>query len=119
MNEGRRDELIDAYYGGLDAEEYGAFDEIFADDAEYARPGQRTLRGGDEIRAFFETERRSSNTTHQVTKRLHDDDATYCKVAVRGDLPDGSFEGDVVAEFEFDDAASQITAYRVYRGYQR
>ena len=119
MDERRRDELVDAYYRGLDAEDYAAFDDVFAPDAVHVRPGQRPLEGGDAIRAFFETERRSSNTTHDVTRRIHDAEATYCKVTVSGDLPDGSFEGDVVAEFEFDDDEDQITAYRVYRGYQR
>lgn len=119
MNERRRNDLIDAYYRGLDAEEYGALDDVFAADVEYERPGQRTLEGGEAIRAFFETERRSSNTSHDVERRLHDEEATYCTVAVSGDLPGGTFEGDIVAEFEFDDGAEQITAYRVYRGYQR
>lgn len=118
MNERRRNELIDAYYRDLDADEYEALDDIFAADAEYARPGQR-LDGGAAIREYFETERRSSNTTHDVEKRLHDDEATYCKVAVSGNLPDGSFEGDIVAEFEFDDGEDRITAYRVFRGYRR
>lgn len=117
MRDSKRNELIDAYYFGLDAEEYETLDDLFTGDATHERPGQGTLTGAVAIRAYFESDRRSFDTVHEVQTRIHEDDVTYCKVRVSGELPDQSFKGDVIAEFTFDD--DRIASYKVYRGYQR
>lgn len=119
MDEAKRNTVIDQYYQAIDDEEYVAMEAAFSEEARHIRPGQGALEGATGIREFFETERQSSNTVHTVNKRFHDEDGTYCRVTVTGDLPDGPFEGDVFAEFEFDDGEDHITKYRVYRGYDR
>lgn len=119
MDEANRNALINSYYEAIDDEDYAAMEATFASDAQHIRPGQGSLVGAAAIREFFETERQSSNTFHDVTKRFHDDEGSYCMVTVSGELPDGPFEGDVFAEFEFDADEEHITKYRVYRGYSR
>jgi len=119
MEQQRKTDLINDYYTAVDSEDYEVFDEIFAESAAHVRPGQGSLDGRNEIKQFFEEQRQSSGTTHTVTRRFHDDDASYCKVTVSGQLDGDQFEGDVISEFQFDPETERIAQYRVFRGYAR
>ena len=120
MDDETRAELIGAYFDAVDEEVYDPFDRIFNEESRHIRPGQPDLVGAAEIKSFFETERRSSDSTHTVLRSMHaDDDVTLCKIHVEGTLPDGPYEGEGVCEFAFDPDTETIARYRVYRGYDR
>lgn len=115
-----RAELIEAYFAAVDAESYEPFDRIFSDESRHIRPGQPDLVGSDGIRSFFETDRQSSDSTHTVLRSMHtDDEVSFCKIHVEGQLPDGRYEGEAVCEFVFNGPTGTIDRYRVYRGYDR
>lgn len=120
MDDQTRMELIEAYFDAVDAESYGPFDHIFSPQSRHVRPGQPDLVGRDAIRSFFENDRQSSNSTHTVLRSVHmEDDVTFCKIHVDGQLPDGRYEGEAICEIEFDSATETIARYSVYRGYDR
>lgn len=119
VNRATREELIDAYYRAVDADDPASLRSVFSADATHTRPGQGTLDGLEAIVDFYGGRRLSRETVHRVDGRFHGDDVTLCTVHVEGHLPEGPFEGDVVAEFTFDEDAGRIASYRVYRGYER
>lgn len=119
MNTDRRDRLIDKYYDAVDSREIDRFADVFAPEATHFRPGQGTLAGRDEIMRYFREDWRSSETDHAVDKRIHDPDVTVTRMKVRGVYEGDPFEGRFLAEFEFTPAEDAITAYRLYRGYDR
>jgi hypothetical protein len=120
MDEQTRSELIEAYFDTVDAESYEPFKRVFSTESRHVRPGQPDLVGADAIRSFFETDRQSSDSTHTVLRTMHaDEDVTFCKIHVEGQLPDGRYEGEAVCEFAFDPDTKTIARYRVYRGYDR
>lgn len=119
MEQAKRNELIDSYYKAVDSENYWVFDEIFTESASHIRPGQGSIDGRAEIARFFDEDRRSRGTRHDVTERIHCNNTSYCKVTVTGNLDETAFEGDIISEFRFDLDANRIVQYRVFRGYQR
>lgn len=120
MDEDTRDDLIEAYFGAVDAESYEPFERVFSAESRHVRPGQPDLVGAAEISEFFEADRQSSDSTHTVLRSMHEsDDVTFCKIHVEGQLPDGRYEGEAVCEFTFDPTTGTIARYRVYRGYER
>jgi len=119
MDESTREVLMGRYFDAIDSESYHPFTELFTADSRHIRPGQDVLRGLDEIRSFFEHERRSSNTTHQTEWVRHIGNESYCKVVVSGELTGAEYEGEVICEFGFDTRSETISKYKVYRGYDR
>lgn len=119
MDTERRDGLIDEYYDAVDSREVERFGDVFDPAATHFRPGQGTLRGRDEIIRYFREEWRSSETSHTVDKRIHDPEVTITRMDVAGVYEGDPFEGTFLAEFEFTPDEDAITAYRLYRGYQR
>lgn len=110
-----RNELIDRYYGAVDEEDYDRMLTAFTDAIEYRYPGEDEMHGSDEVREFFEERRQTSETTHDVFRRLHDEEATVCEGRITGELRgEGPFEGSYVGVFEFDEAAGAISHVSVY-----
>lgn len=112
----RREQLIRAYYSAVDTESYADFEDLMTATVRHVRPGQGLLRGGAAVRDYYETERDSTNTAHEIEAILHDDDRTLCLVEVSGETPAGPFVRPVVGAFTFDDDADLIDSYTVYRG---
>jgi ketosteroid isomerase-like protein len=119
MDTQRRDRLIDEYYDAVDSRDIDRFAAVFAPEATHFRPGQGTLAGLEEIQRYFREDWRSSETSHTVEKRIHDPDVTVTRMAVSGVYEGEPFDGRFLAEFEFTAADGAITAYRLYRGYER
>lgn len=115
MNTTRRNELIDTYYEAVDGEDWDRMLSAFAADVEYLYPGEDPMRGHDEVRTFFEERRRTRATTHDVFRRVHDEEATACEGTITGEMgDDGPFEGAYVGVFEFDDNVDRIGYVGVY-----
>jgi hypothetical protein len=119
MDTERRNRLIDTYYDAVDSRDVERFADVFASAATHFRPGQGTLDGLDEIQRYFREDWRSSETSHTVEKRIHDPEVTVTRMAVSGVYEGEPFDGRFLAEFEFTPADDAITAYRLYRGYER
>lgn len=115
MNTARRDELIDTYYAAVDDEDWDRLLSAFTEDVEYLYPGEDPITGHDEVRQFFEERRETRETTHDVTRRIHDEDATACEGHITGQMGDeGPFEGAYAGVFTFDDEADRIDYVGVY-----
>lgn len=115
MDVDKRNELIDRYYLAADEEDYDRLTSVFTEDVEYRYPGENDMHGVGEVREFFEERRQTTGTTHDVFRRLHDDEATVCEGHITGELRgEGPFEGSYVGVFEFDEAGEAISHVSVY-----
>ncbi|WP_247001957.1 nuclear transport factor 2 family protein [Halosolutus gelatinilyticus] len=89
--------VLESYYDYVDDGETEALLELFADDVRYERPGQGTIEGIDELRAFYERNRPLEDGLHEIDRMLVVDDCA----AVRGRFT-GVQDGEEV-EFGFAD----------------
>ena len=105
---------MDAYFTALDS-----------DDFDHLRPGLseevRFRSSADEVsgltgfRKYMQDDRMISNSTHNVTRRIHSDGpVSVCEGEVSGDTPDGHIEGAFCDVFEFDSDTERITSITVY-----
>ncbi|MFB6177669.1 MAG: nuclear transport factor 2 family protein [Halobaculum sp.] len=90
------------YYDLVDAGDYDELVSLFATDVVYDRPGQATIRGREDLREFYETDRPLEAGTHEIHSVVQEGDT----VAVRGTF-EGEQDGEPVsigfADFhEFD-----------------
>jgi ketosteroid isomerase-like protein len=72
-------DAVEDYYRYVDAEEYEAVFDLFADDVTYTRSGPRVLRGLEEFRDFYVHDR-ALRGEHTVDRMVVDGDV----VAVQG-----------------------------------
>ncbi|MFB6081335.1 MAG: nuclear transport factor 2 family protein [Halanaeroarchaeum sp.] len=75
-----REATVRRYYDGVDAEDYEAVFELFADDVTYHRPGQPAIEGMADFRSFYLEGRPLEDGEHVV----HDVVVDGNTVAVRG-----------------------------------
>jgi len=115
MQRAERDKLIDIYYRAADEENYDLFESVFTEDVTYLYPGEDDMHGLPAVQEFFEERRQTTNTTHDLFRRVHDDDATICEGTITGELRgEGPIDGAFVGAFEFDDDAEAIDRVGVY-----
>lgn len=110
MSENADPDAARRYYELVDDDDVEGILGLFSADAVYERPGQPTIEGRADLRAFYETGRPLSDGEHTVHAVVADGDT----VAVRGSF-EGEQDGERVAfgfaDFhEFDDDG--LIAYR-------
>lgn len=113
MSESARDELIDAYFDAMDA-----------DDLEIVRPAlaegfvyeslSGDLEGFEGLETYMNELRGLSETTHEVTLRIHGDDASATEGVVTGGSEGGPVKAGFCNVFEFTDDDEAITRIRVH-----
>jgi ketosteroid isomerase-like protein len=113
MSEENRDALIDAYFEAMDAEDLEVVRPALADDFVYESLGG-DLEGFAGLETYLTELRGLSNTTHEVTLRVHDEDASVAEGTVTGEGEDGLTEADFCNVFEFDATDEGITRIGVY-----
>jgi len=74
-----RNDVIDAYFEALDQANPGIVRGTLADDFVYQSPGGE-FEGGEGIRQYIEEVRTMSNSTHEISLRLHDEQASVAEV---------------------------------------
>lgn len=110
-----RNRLIDTYYGGLDDDDPDEAVSAFADDVTYHYPGEGAIEGREAVRRFFAERRPTSNTTHDVRRRVHGDAATACDGRFTGDHEElGRVESAFAGFFEFDEPETLVAEIAVY-----
>ena len=72
--------VVRSYYEHVDAEEYEALFDLFADDVRYVRPGQDAIEGMESFEAFYREDRPLDEGRHEIDDVAVDGDT----VAVRG-----------------------------------
>ncbi len=97
MDEAAIEDAVRSYYDRIDAEDYEAVFELFAEDVTYHRPGQASIQGMEDFRSFYLEERPLSEGDHEVREVVVDGDTA----AVRGRFS-GQQDGETVA-FGFAD----------------
>ena len=109
-----RNDVIDTYFEALDQAEPEIVQESLADDFVYQSPGGE-FEGAEGIRRYIEEVRTMSNSTHEITLRIHDDQASVAEGRVIGDTADGASVRVQFADvFEFDEDDEQLTRCAVY-----
>jgi ketosteroid isomerase-like protein len=113
MSESDRDELIDAYFDAMDAEDLDIVRPALADDFVYESL-DGDLEGFAGLETYMNELRGLSETTHEVTLRIHGETASVAEGTVTGESGDGSIEADFCNVFEFDGDEGGITRIGVY-----
>jgi len=109
-----RNDVIDAYFEALDQANPDIVQETLADDFVYQSPGGE-FEGGEGIRQYIEEVRTMSNSTHEISLRLHDEQASVAEGRVTGDTADGEPVQVRFADvFEFDEDDAKLTRCAVY-----
>ena len=114
MNVNRRTELANNYFEAIDNEAYDDLQAVFSNDVVYKFPGQESIRGVENVLAFFKEKRPTKELVHEVTRWVHDEDVTVIEGVATGTGSRDSTEAyfcDVVA---FDEQEDRITELAVY-----
>lgn len=112
-----RDDLIDAYFDALDDAEYAPLESVFTSDVTYRMPSE-TVEGKADLMDYFRNHRLPSRTTHDISLRIHDTDASAVEGDVTGELTTGGdFGGPFVDVFVFDDDRRRIDRMSVYSSF--
>jgi hypothetical protein len=113
MSESDRDELIDAYFDAMDAEELDVVRPALADGFVYESLSG-DLAGFEGLETYMNELRGLSDTVHEVTLRMHGEAASVTEGTVTGEGDDGSVEAEFCNVFEFDEDDAGITRIGVY-----
>ncbi len=113
MSESDRNELIDAYFDALDSEDPEIVRPALADGFVYESPSG-DLEGFSGFETYMNELRGFSNTTHEVTRRIHDEDVSVAEGTVTGDGDGTSLQAGFCNVFEFDDDEAGLTRIAVY-----
>lgn len=112
MSEADRNELIDAYFDSMDEEDLEIVRPALADGFVYESLSG-DLEGFEGLETYMDELRGLSDTTHEVTLRIHGDAASATEGIVTGDSDDGPVEARFCNVFEFTDDDG-ITRIRVH-----
>lgn len=113
MSEADRDTLIDAYFDAMDAEDLELIRDALADDFIYeSLTGD--LEGFAGLQTYMDDLRGLSNTTHDITLRVHGEAASVAEGIVTGESESGTREAAFCDVFEFTADDEAITRIGVY-----
>lgn len=113
MSEADRDTLIDAYFDAMDAEDLELVRDALADDFIYeSLTGD--LEGFAGLQTYMDDLRGLSNTTHDITLRVHGEAASVAEGIVTGESESGTREAAFCDVFEFTADDEAITRIGVY-----
>jgi|GEM_PF-349536 len=113
MSDADRNELIDAYFDAMDAEDLELVRPALADDVVFESLSG-PLEGFSGFETYMNELRGLSDTEHELTNRVHGDDATAVEGTVTGESDDGPVEADFCDVFDFDADDEEITRIAVY-----
>ncbi|MFC7157147.1 nuclear transport factor 2 family protein [Halomarina halobia] len=113
MTRERRDQLIDAYFAAMDNDNFELVEPAISENIRFesASGSVSSLEG---FREYTEESRMISDSVHEVTRRIHAENASVCEGNVRGQTPEGPIEGAFCDVFEFDDDEERVTRISVY-----
>jgi len=112
MSHADRDDLIDAYFDAMDAEDVERVRSGLADGFVYESLSG-DLDGTEGLATYIEELKSFSDTTHDITRRVHDEEASVAEGTVTGESGTGTVTADFCNVFEFDDDGA-ITRIAVY-----
>ncbi len=113
MSDPDRDELIDAYFDAMDADDLEIVRPALADDFVYESLSG-DLEGFAGLETYMNELRGLSETTHEVTLRVHGADASATEGVVTGGSDGGPVEARFCNVFEFTDDDEGISRIRVH-----
>ncbi|MCQ4332989.1 nuclear transport factor 2 family protein [Natronomonas sp. F2-12] len=113
MSESDRDELIDAYFDAMDADDLGIVRPALAEGFVYESL-DGDLEGFGGLETYMNELRGLSETVHEVTLRVHGEVASVAEGTVTGESGDGTVEAEFCNVFEFDEDEEGITRLAVY-----
>lgn len=97
------EEIARRYYELVDAGDYDELVALFTEDVVYERPGQSTIEGKEQLRAFYEAGRPLSNGEHELHAVVPDGDTVAVRGTFRGDQDGESVELGFADFHEFED----------------
>lgn len=114
MNTNTREKLADAYFDALDAPDYESLRSVFATDIVYRYPDATPLEGIETAIRFFEEDKPTSDTDHDVTRYVHGEDATVAEGFSTGVVDGDPFESYFCDVLEFTEDEERISDLAVY-----
>jgi ketosteroid isomerase-like protein len=107
-------DAVEAYYRDVDAEEYEAVFDLFAEDVTYTRSGPRVIQGLQEFRDFYVHDR-ALRGEHTIDRMVVDGDVVAVQGRFEGTkLTDGSEASFGFADFLRFDPDGLITERATY-----
>lgn len=113
MSEAERDDLIDAYFAALDTDDPEIVRPALTDDFVYESLSGE-LEGFSGLKRYAEELRGLSDTTHETTRRIHDEAVSVVEGTVTGEGENGSEQAAFCDVFEFDADGERIARIIVY-----
>lgn len=113
MDDATRNELMDAYFTGMDDGDRERLGGALASDVVYHHP-VRTVTGRDAAVELIIDERPPQDSVHEVSRRIHDADASIAEGEKVGTVEGEPVELPFCDVFEFDGDESTITSIGVY-----
>lgn len=110
----QRNDVIDDYFAAIDRADPAVVAESLDEEFVYESPGGE-LRGTDGLRRYVEEIRSMSDSTHEISLRVHDGAAA----AVEGNVAGVGADGEPVSRrfvdvFEFDEESGKLARVAVY-----
>ncbi len=103
-----------AYYDALDRDDVEAVLACFTGDVLYRRPGYPTMAGIDQLRAYYETDRKLAAGRHMVRDVLVADFQAAAQGMYEGQLRDGDLMTMGFGAFFDFDGAARISEHTTY-----
>lgn len=103
-----------AYYDALDRDDLDAVLGCFSGDVLYRRPGYRTMTGIEQLRAYYETDRKLAAGRHLVRDVLVEDSQVAAQGMYEGQLRDGDRMAMGFAAFFVFDGMGRISEHTTY-----
>lgn len=113
MSEADRNELIDAYFDAMDADDLEIVRPALADGFVYESL-DGDLEGFAGLETYMNELRGLSETTHEVTLRVHGEDVSVAEGTVTGHSEDGPVEAEFCNVFDFTEGDEALTRIGVY-----
>ena len=106
--------MIDDYFEAIDRADPGIVEASLDEEFRYESPGG-DLEGREGLRRYVEEIRSMSNSTHEITLRVHDGDVAAVEGVVSGVAADGDrIRRRFVDVFEFDEESGKLARIAVY-----
>lgn len=103
-----------AYYDALDRDDLDSVLGCFSGDVLYRRPGYRTMTGIDQLRSYYENERKLAAGRHLVRDVLVEDAQVAAQGMYEGQLRDGDRMAMGFAAFFVFDGMGRISEHTTY-----
>jgi ketosteroid isomerase-like protein len=113
MDQATRNELLDDYFGGIDARDADRLEAALSADIRYEHPAT-TVHGLEDAITFMVDDRPPQDSAHEIERRIHVEDVSVAEGRKVGTVEGEPVDTGFCDVFEFDADESAIASIGVY-----